>query len=233
MAAGNQTNRTSAATGGLNLTLDPVETFVFSGLQERVLEVFGAKSIWVTSTDKTKLLQRLFGSQGAGAADLNVQYPYTFLTLGSVATTETRGSVKALSTKGLYTAVTPDGDNKRAFRVKLLPTDFSVSLEYVTNSYQEVLRFVNTWMFARTNGWLRFNVAYGNLTLTVGLDMDATVSMPQREADLTNVQEYVAIANLTLQGYISFAVLQEQQIVTAVQTTTALSSLGGQAVWTF
>lgn len=232
MTVSNQSNRSNAAKGGLNLTLNPIESFIFSGIQTRFLEVFEAKSIWATSSDKTKLLQRLFGSQGSGAAETNVTYPYAFLTLNTVSTSETRGSIKALSLYGIQTSVVIE-DQKRAYRVKVSPTDFSVAIEYVTNNYQNVLRYVNTWMFAREGGWLKFDVSYGNAQISVGIEMDANVTLPQREADLTNVQEYTVTSNLTILGYMSFSVLQEQQVIDTVQVSELLGTNDSTVTWAF
>lgn len=233
MATSNQSNQTTAAKSGINLTVDPVEKFVFAGLQERALEVFEAKSIWATSTDKTKLLQKLFGNTASGAAETKVTYPYMAFTLSSVAQSEARGNIKVMNLKGLQTAIRIDDDMKRVFRAKLTPVDFSVSVEYVTNNFQDVLRYANNWMFARVNGWLRFNVRYGEAMLSVGTDMESTVSIPQRDSDLNNVQEYVVTSNLTLQGYMSFAVLQEQQVVDHVVPTSLLGAHGTTETWEF
>ena len=234
MATSNQSNQTQAAKAGINLKLDPVEKFVFSGLQERALEVFEAKSIWATSTDKTKLLQKLFGNVASGAAEIKVTYPYMVFTLGTIAQSETRGNIKSQLMQGLQSAVKLDDDSKRVFRAKLLPIDFTTSVEYVTNNFNDVLRYANTWMFARANGWLRFNVQYGDAVLSIGADLESSVTIPQRDSDLTNVQEYTVTSNLTLQGYMSFAVLQEQQVVDQIQVNLALAPAGSTSTtWGF
>lgn len=234
MATSNQSNQTTAAKSGINLKLDPVEKFIFSGLQERALEVFEAKSIWATSTDKTKLIQRLFGTQASGSTETKVTYPYMVFILGTVTQSETRGSLKAQLMKGLQTAIQTDNDEKRTFRVKILPIDFSVSVEYCTNNFQDVLKYANTWMFARANGWLNFNVRYGEAVLSSKADLDSSVTIPQRDSDLNNVQEYVVTSNLTLQGHMSFGVLQEQQIVDTVLVSEALVPKGSTTTqWSF
>lgn len=234
MATSNQSNQTLAAKSGVNLKLDPVEKFIFSGLQERALEVFEAKSIWATSTDKTKLLQKLFGNVATGATETKVSYPYMVFTLGTLAQNETRGNLKAQLMYGLQSAIKMDDDMKRVFRAKLLPIDFTTSVEYVTNNFNDVLRYANTWMFARSNGWLRFNVQYGDAVLSIGTEMDNNLTIPQRDSDLSNVQEYTVTSSLTLQGYMSFAVLQEQQIVDTVQVNEALVPKGSTTTqWSF
>ena len=219
----NQGNRNEASKAGINITLDTVEKFVFDGFQKRFTEVFEAKSIWATSSDKTKLLQKLFGNMASGAAETQVQYPYAFFTLNTATASDVRGNLKVMSLHGLSAVLMVD-DQKRAFRVKLTPTDFSVTVEFVTNNYQQVLAYVNKWMFARTNGWLRYNVQYGNAVFTIAADLDGTVQMPQREADLTNVQEYVVTTTVTIQGFMSFATLMEQQVVDTVVVSTLVGS---------
>lgn len=232
MATSNQSNRSDAAKSGLNQTLDPVEKFVFDGLQKRFTEVFEAKSIWATSTDKTKLLQKLFGNVASGATETQVQYPYSFLVLNSSTVSEVRGNIKHMSLHGLSAVLMVD-DQKRAYRVKLQPTDFTVTVEYVTNNYENVLSFANKWMFARTNGWLRYNVQYGNAVLTVAADLEGSIQFPQREADLNNVQEYTVTTTMSIQGFMSFATLMEQQIIDTVVLTTSLGAEGTTTTWKF
>lgn len=232
MATSSQSNRNDAAKSGINQTLDPIEKFVFDGLQKRFTEVFEAKSIWATSSDKTKLLQKLFGNPASGAAEVQIQYPYAFLNLGTGMPSDIRGNIKYMSLHGLSAVLMVD-DQKRAYRVKLQATDFTVTIEYVTNSYADVLKYANRWMFARTGGWLRYNVQYGNSVLTVATDLDGTVQFPQREADLTNVQEYTVTTTLTLQGFMSFATLMEQQVIDTVVITPQLGAEGSTTTWNF
>ncbi len=213
--SGNQSNRTNSAKSGLNLTLDPVETFVFAGLQKKILEVFETKAVWVTSSDKNKALEKLFGKQGLDTSNQSLRYPHAFLTLQRLAKAENRGNSKALSLAGLNT-VAMVNDQKRSFRVKLRPTDMSVKLEFVTDDYRKVLQFANTWSFAGDNGWLNFNVLYGGSVFAVSSFLDTEVTIPEKEADLGNVQEYRVEVNLIVQGYLSFATAIEQQIVDTV-----------------
>jgi hypothetical protein len=225
MSVSNQTNRSSAALAGVNLTLEPVEAICFSGLAKRFTEVFEAKTAWSTSTDKTKLLQKLFGTEASEASELNITYPYIFLTLGNVSVSETRGNLKYLNLYGQQTVVVSD-DQKRSFRVKLIPTDFQVAIEFVTNSQREVRKFVNSWLFARQSGWLNFNVQYGHgLDFSIRSELESSVQIPVREADLANVQEYLLTATLTLQAFSSYPVLQEQQIADTIVQNSVLSAV--------
>lgn len=232
--ASNQSNHTSASTAGLNKTVDPIESFVFAGLQKKFIEVFEAPSIWVTSTDKTKAIQKLFGNVASGATESNIQYPYAFLTVASVSPSDSRGNIRALGLYGMTVSISDD--QKRAYRAKLQPVDFTVTVEYVTNSYTDVLKFVNTWLFSRREGWLRFNVQYGLLSTSTSVVQDGNVSYPLKEADLGNVQEYTINATMVVESYISFAVLQEQQIVDTVVEENLISAnqpILNTSTWSF
>jgi hypothetical protein len=117
-------------------------------------------------------------------------------------------------------------DQKRSFRVKLIPTDFQVAIEFVTNSQREVRKFVNSWLFARQSGWLNFNVQYGHgLDFSIRSELESSVQIPVREADLANVQEYLLTATLTLQAFSSYPVLQEQQIADTIVQNSVLSAV--------
>lgn len=225
-------NRTDSAQSGLTLDLDPVENFIFAGVRKHVGEVVGGKTIWVTSNDKTKALQRLFGNVAAGAQDIKVVYPYCFLKLGNFQITTERWNSMALNLYGIKGAVFVD-DQKRSYRVKLLPADIQVNLEYVTNSFMQARDMGKRFLFARHNGWLAFNVQYGRSTLEITCDLASDIQLPDREADLGSVQEYVVSVSFTIRGFLSDSTLLEEQIVDNVVVTAELQSKPGQTVWAF
>lgn len=221
-------NRTHAAKAGLNQELQPLENFIFSGFQQRFNEVFKCPPVWVTSTDKTKTLQKLFGNTTAGATD-KVPYPYAFLTLTDFTESTDRYHRKIMNMRGMRVIV--GDDLKRAFRVKLNPMDFRVQVEFVTNRYEQARTFAKDWLFAKNNGWLAFNVQYGQLTVTIKVDVNGTVNLPSREADLDNIPEYTLTADATIQGFLSYATLMEEQLQTQVEITQYLQTLDPEAAF--
>lgn len=226
--ATNFSNSTEAAKAGLNLTLDPVEKFIFAGLQRQVLKVFEAKSVWTTSNDKIKALQQLFGQPSQEASELNVTYPYVYLTLGSLAEATDRGNINAASSRGLSNIV-PSSDARRSFRVSYIPVDFSVTFDYITNNYSDVIKFSKAWLFARNKGMLNFDVTYGRGKFSVSVRPDSTVQIPPREAELEGSGEYTITQTLTILGYVSDATLVEQQVTTIVEADLALND--GTVFW--
>lgn len=222
-------NQTEAAKAGLNLTLTPVEQFVLDGLQRQIYEKLNLINVWISSPDeKDVALQRLFGTENQGAQDTKVKYPYAFLTLQSTKQLDTIGNVHALSVRGLVAAY--DGDSTKGFLAKLIPTEFAVRLEYTTNSFKEVLAFSTLLLIAGRNGWLKFNVAYGRLTLSVGVQIEPSVSIPSKEGNNGSKQEYVLEANLTVQSYSSLPTLLEQQVVKQVDITADVQLQSEQGV---
>ena len=198
---------------GLNLELVPVERLILDGLQRSFLRVFKTPSVWVTSSDEVKAVARLFEGKP-------VTYPYATLRLGSQTESETRQAPNATSRRGLPAVITTN--NKRYYRVHFLPMDFQVTSRLVTNSFQDLMKFSNSWMFARRNGNLKYEVAYGNVSFGIHLDLEQTITFPQREADPDNVQEYIMESNLTVQGFISDPILLEGMIIDTVIASTDL-----------
>lgn len=227
-------NRTEAAIAGNTVDLDPVESFILAGVRQRVSETLVAKTIWVTSNDKSKALQRMFGNvAAAGAQDVKIEYPYCFLKMGQFQIATDRGNVAALNLYGIKGAVIVD-DQKRSFRVKLLPADIQVTLEYVTNSFQIARDAGKRLLFARHNGWLAFNVQYGRSTIQVVCTMPEDIQIPEKEADLGTVQEYVVSTAFTIRGYLSESTLIEEQIVDNVVVVADITTgKPGVAVWAF
>lgn len=224
-------NQTEAAKAGLNLTLKPVERFVMEGLQARIYEVMELRTGWLTSDDKATVLQKMFGQENQGVHDASMRYPHGFLTLQSVRQLETIGNVHALSQRGLVAVY--DGVDTRAMRVRLIPTEFSIKLEYVTNDYRNLLGFTTLLLMANRSGWLKFNVAYGRLTLAASVTMDPSISIPTKESAAGQLQEYTLDATITVQSYSSLPTLLEQQVVTQVDLTAAVQDVGGTNSETF
>lgn len=213
-----ESNQTEAAANGLNLTLDPIEKFVFAGLQTRFIEYFEAPAVWKTTSSEEKALNKLFGSdRTSGDASTTVPYPYMFLTVATIAKDTERLNNRALASRGL--TIVPTSDDRRAFRVHILPVLFTINVKFVTNRNADALQFVSRWLFAMHRSHLNFNVVYGKATFSIQVDMDTDISLPSAEADLSSVTEYQVEPTLRVRGFISDPVLQEQQVATEIVNT--------------
>jgi hypothetical protein len=151
------------------------------------------------------------------------------LTLTSVAESTDRFNTQSTARRGKIAVVSTDA--KRSYRVHFLPTTFDISVEFVSNDYSQVLTFANEWLFARRNGWLKFEIAYGSTNFSISAEGEPQVSIPIREADPDNVSEYVVTSQLKLDGFISYGTLIEGQIADTIQVDGALPE--GTTVWSF
>lgn len=220
----NRNNSSQAAVSGLNLNLDPVQKFIFEGFQKRFLTVFGARSVWTTSTDKVQALKRLF-SDGARS------YPYAFLVLSSWTEATDRGNTNMHARYGHMVSVS--SDQLRGYRMQLVPVDMQVTVEFITNDFKQVLNYATSWMLARRLGRLKFDVAYGMTHFGVSVVPSESIQFPMREADPDNVSEYLASADLVINGFVSDPTLIEQQIADTVQLDGKLQENlpAGTEVW--
>jgi hypothetical protein len=216
---------TDAEVSGLNLQLTPVENLIFDGLQRSFLRVFKTPAVWSTSTDKVKAIASLFNGHP-------IRYPYAVLSLSSTSEAVDRFNVSNTARRG--TTVVVSSDQKRSFRVQFIPVDFEVSVEFYSNSYQNLLTFSNEWLFARRLGWLKFEVAYGSKSFSIGIEQEPNLSIPQREADPNESQEYLLTTILKIVGHISYATLIEGQIKDTVSVSTSIIDNSSSAVvWSF
>ena len=85
------TLNSSAERSGLTLTLDPVENFVFSGLQQKFAEKFGCPTVWSTSTDSIQQVAKAQGGRN------QVSYPYILLALEAYTVSSARGNTFLLT----------------------------------------------------------------------------------------------------------------------------------------
>ena len=194
-----------AERAGLNVTLQPIEGFLYAGFQERFFEKFQqVPCTWSSSTDEAKVIDALF-------KDGLKKYPYALFSVDSFNLATDRGSRKHGS---FYGGLVMTGtNNKHAYKVNFIPVDFQCSFAYVTNNFIEVQSFANTWMFATSLGWLNFSVTYGMTNFDIKVLSGETLSIPKREADLSNVQEYRVQGEFRMLGFMSMPQALERGMV--------------------
>ena len=161
-----------------------------------MLKVFNTPTVWSTSTDRVKALEKLFPDKNT-----KLVYPYAFLFLNSWEMAADRGSLRHSSMRGTRIAVA--SDEKSLMQVRFLPVNFSIGVEWCSNSFLNVTDFARRWMFALSRGQLNFQVGYGDSNFDIKVTPAMDLTFPRREADPENIQEYIVEASLTLQGIIS------------------------------
>lgn len=209
-------NQTDAAKAGLNLKLDPIEKFVFAGFQKLFLSYFECPCIWQTTDAEDRSLNKLFNRDSGTDAKSVVPYPYAFLKVQSYAEDPSRLNLNRMAVRGL--TIVPTQDTKRSYRVHLIPVDFAVNVKFVTNKYADVQQFASRWLFAKLRSYLKFNVVYGRATFTITCLPESNVSIPLPPASNEEIIEYPVEVSVIVKGFISEAVLQEQQVATSVTT---------------
>lgn len=187
--------------------IQPIEDFVFEGLGNRIQQVFGCRCIYTTANDKTQVLARL--SEGK-----KVEYPYIFMTLQNMGPNTESYATNRIARRGLAVTV---GDNQ-AQTVRLLPTNFELEIEFITNKFKgfeqgSVLAFARRWLFARRCGYLKFNIKYGRLALWVSATLGEQVTVPQLENKVETETSYKVTTTITVHGYSSEPELGTQGIV--------------------
>jgi len=222
---------------GVNLKLDPIDRFITAGVAKRCRQVFCPYVAWLSSTDKTRVLQRMFGNTAAGEADTSFRtvYPYMLLTLNNVALAQDRMNTKYGASRGLPAVLSTDGI--RTYNVNFLPANFSVTVELYTPLMEDVTSYTTRWLFANRQNLLAFDVDYGRASFGITVEMDESLSVPQRDATTGNLAEYVVSSSFIVKGYVSEAVLIEAQVAKDVAITHVVDTQGGSTVssssWTF
>lgn len=206
------TSRSPESISGTPIRLDTVDKFIFDGLQSSMLKVFNTPTVWSTSTDKVKALEKLFPNKNAPLV-----YPYAILSLLSWERAEDRGSLRHASMRG--TRISVGNDEKSLLQVRFLPVNFTISLEWYSNSFLNVNDFGRRWLFAAMRGQLNFQVDYGDSNFDIKVVPAYDLTFPKREADPDNIQEYVVETTLIVQGFISEAEPISHPVIDTVLVT--------------
>lgn len=218
-----------------SIVLQPIEHFVLEGLQKQLSRVFKCRFLLLQSTDKKPQLEKLRGEARNPSA--TASYPFGFMVINSLNKVEDAYNQKAMVIQGQH--VFKANENK-AYYATVLPIQMMVNVELYANSFTSVLKFANDWLFAPHLGTLHFNVSYGRTSYPVQVTTNTQLQIPQREAELDNVQEYLVTSDLTIRGWMSRARLAEQEIADKIEVaynmtepSTLAQSAGQDSFWAF
>lgn len=201
--------------------IQPIEDLMFSGFQSRFQQVFDCPVIYTTATDKAKLIKRMFEGK-------EISYPYAFITIQSISPNTDSYNSNSLARNGLVTV----SQNNIAYRVRLIPAKFELEIEYVTNKFQgldagSVLTFAKRWLFARKNGYLKFNINYGRLAIGISAILSNTANTPLRDNVLEAESVYTITNTLSLNGYISEPVLGTIGVIQDIEVNEVSIDING------
>jgi hypothetical protein len=179
--------------------LDPIDSFVLAGFQMRFQQVFNCPCAFINQNDKTKILDRLFG-QGKP-----LTYPYAWFVLTNISANQDSYNPHPLGRRGLIFNVNSQDTYQT---VRVMPTNFEVEVNYVTNKFDSVDQgsvqaFVRRWLLARRFGYLKTSISYGKLKFGINTTLNDTVPIPQRENIVEAETKYDVVSSLVIHGYIS------------------------------
>ncbi len=178
---------------------------IFEGLASRFQQTFNCPVAFINQTDKTAILQRIFG-QGK-----QVTYPYAWMVLQSVNLATNTYNSHSMGRRGLTFSV-PSEDRYQT--VKVVPVNFEFEVFYTTNQFESVdqgstVSFIRRWALARRFGYLKSTVKYGNLRFGINTTLAEQLTVPVRENITENETKYEMQAQLTVHGYISEPVVSQ------------------------
>lgn len=176
----------------------PIDALIREGFIKKLGSQFNVAAAFVSSPDKTRLIQRLQQKE--------LKYPYMFLLEQQVTAASTRYSTNRLARQGVPVQLSADG--KQYAMARVIPVDFDIEVTYVTNKYtgidtDSVNGFLRRWMFIRRNGSVNFTVNYGLTSFPVAYTAMESITLPPRESPADQEPVYQIVATLTVQGYVS------------------------------
>lgn len=211
----NNTAISEAEKLGLIKTVEPVEHFIANGLESALTQKLGCRISMSSASDGNKTANDHHSKQ--------LKYPFGVATLLSYTIPSDKGNSRATALRGEIAVV--ESNEKKSFVVKYVPVTMEYDLEVRCNSHGSVLDVARRLVFARVLSGFIFNVQYGKHSFGVKALPADSISIPQRNAEITEVQEYVLKTSLTVHGFVSLPELMEQQIAEAIDIVGQLSEV--------
>jgi hypothetical protein len=204
----------------------PIDKLVFAGFQRRFQQVFNCKCAYSNVHETTKILERIFGE------GQHLEYPYAYFVIQNIAHNKETYNTQMMVRKGLVVNV---DSNSTAQKVRVMPANFDLEINYVTNDFDSneqgsVIAFARRWLLAYRAGYLKFTINYGRLQFNVALTMPESLPIPTRENVVETETSYKLTTTLTLHGYISEPILALTGKVNTVNLQTSVQGVNPQLV---
>lgn len=212
----------------MTTTIQPIDSFVFAGFQQRFQQVFNCPCLFINQNDRTKVIDRIFGQGNP------IEYPYAYFVIQRLSANNDSYNPHQMGRRGITLNVDSD---QTIQTVRVLPTTFEVEVNYITNKMEStaqgsVIAFARRWLLARRFGYLKFSINYGNLQFGVGTTLPEEVPIPQRENITETETKYDVVTTIAVHGYVSEPMLGRQGKVNKVNLNQGIQLPKGQVVST-
>lgn len=156
--------------------------------------------VWLTTNDVWRQITEIKKQKNNN----DYQFPYCFLKIPTINTNNSSDNLNFLA-KNLYRMGTPGKPNASGVCIlhRFIPADFHVEVTFITDSFDEVKRFINKWNFVSIKQKLNSNWTYDGITLSVRVDLETGLSFPDEEASVENINYYEVKGNLIIRGFMS------------------------------
>jgi hypothetical protein len=206
--------------------LIPLDALVLEGFERRFQQVFNCPCAFINQNDRTKILERLFGQGNP------LTYPYAWFVIQSVSHNVDSYNSHPLGRRGIVFNV---GAKDTYQTVRILPVNIEVEVNYVTPKFESVdqgsvLSFIRRWLLARRFGYLKSSINYGSLKLGIGMTLNETVPVPQRENITESETKYDVQAQLTIHGYVSEPVVSQTGKINQLNVNEGVQLPNGKVV---
>lgn len=157
--------------------------------------------LWISSNDvwaNITEFQRQSGNQ-------DYSFPYCFLKLNTIKAIDASDNLNFLA-RNLYRMGMPgrvDPVNSSYLIHRFIPADFEVEVTFITDDYDEARKFINKWHFVSIEKRLNTNWVYDDISLSVRVDLDGNINIPEKDNSVEAVNYYEVKGNLTIRGFMS------------------------------
>lgn len=198
----------------LDNTLANVESLITSGFGKRFHKVFDIPLLISNIANK----RQAFAEAQAQKPDLKL--PFAIASYSTLSGTQQRYAATPLLRRGIIGGATHD--NVQAYRLRMLPVTTAFQITILSQDIETLRKFSHNWLFAATEGSMKFTVKYGIADIDVNVDMDPEIQFPQRAAGVNEPEEYELNTSIRLEGYINKP-LEKAQTVNEVEATALLN----------
>jgi hypothetical protein len=187
------------------VSVQSIDKFCLAGFQSRFQQVFNCKCAYSNVHETTKILERVF-EQGEP-----LTYPYAYFVIQNIGHNKEHYNTQLMVRKGLIVNV---DSNSTVQRVRVMPANFDLEINFVTNDFDSVEQgsitsFARRWLLAYRGGYLKFTVNYGRLQFNVALTMPDSLTIPVRDNVVETETSYKLTTTVTIHGYISEPILAQ------------------------
>lgn len=178
-----------------------IEKMIIRGLSRMMKKHFNLsrEPLFISTTDKWNVINSLRKQK-----DPRTEFPFMTFKLMSIEVNLQSYNPKSLERWGVVGEFNDSVNG--AYKTQPIPVNITLEMTYITDDMYKMLNFANNWLYVSIRKLLNMDIEFDGINYSVQCETDASLSIPEKDMQIEQVNAYEMTSSIIAHGYVSPAI---------------------------